>query len=75
MRVHVSSITVSQPTDQNSEFWGVEPPRPRPFREPGIEAGDPIPAADESPYAPSPPPFPPDWDGNFERILVDSNDA
>ncbi|HKO36023.1 MAG TPA: thrombospondin type 3 repeat-containing protein [Pyrinomonadaceae bacterium] len=75
MRVQVSSITVSQPTDENAEFWGVEPPRPRPFREPGIEAGDPVPAADEPPYAPSPPPFPPNFDGNFERVLVDSNDA
>lgn len=75
MRVHVSSITVSQPTDHNAEFWGVETPRPRPFREAGIEAGDPIPAADEPPYAPSPPPFPPNFDGNFERVLVDSNDA
>jgi predicted extracellular nuclease len=75
MRVHVSSITVSQPTDDKAEFWGVEPPHPRPFREPGIESGDPIPAADEPPYAPSAPPFPPDFDGNFERVLVDSNDA
>ena len=25
----------------------MRPPRPRPFREPGIEAGDPIPLADD----------------------------
>lgn len=75
MRLSVSSLTVSQPTNNFGEFWGVEPPRPRPFREPGIESGDPIPAADEPPYAPNPPPNPPDFDGNFERIMVDSGAA
>lgn len=75
MRVNVSSITVSEPTNGFGEFWGVEPPRPRPFREPGIEAGDPIPAADDGPYAGSPPPAPPIFDGNFERVMVDSDDA
>jgi|GEM_PF-120429 len=75
MRMSVSSLTVSQPTNDFGEFWGVETPRPRPFREPGIEAGDPIPNADEPPYAPGPPPFPPNFDGNFERIMVDSGAA
>lgn len=75
MRVQVSSITVSQATNNFAEFWGVEPPRPRPFREPGIEAGDPIPVADDGPYAGSPPPAPPIFDGNFERVMVDSDDA
>lgn len=75
MRVSVSSITVSEPTNNFAEFWGVEPPHPRPFREPGIEAGDPIPAADDGPYAGFPPPAPPSFDGNFERVMVDSDDA
>jgi uncharacterized repeat protein (TIGR01451 family) len=75
MRVSVSSITVSEPTNNFGEFWGVEPPRVRPFREPGIERGDPIPAADEGPFAGFPPPNPPIFDGNFERVMVDSDDA
>ncbi|HUS12629.1 MAG TPA: HYR domain-containing protein, partial [Pyrinomonadaceae bacterium] len=75
MRMSVSSITVSEPTNGFGEFWGVEPPRARPFREPGIESGDPIPAADDGPYAGSPPPLPPIFDGNFERVMVDSDDA
>jgi predicted extracellular nuclease len=75
MRLSVSSLTVWSPTNNFGEFWGAESSRPRPFREPGIEAGDPIPAADEPPYAPAPPPFPPIWDGNFERIMVDSGAA
>ena len=75
MRVSVDSLTVSQPTNTFGEFWGVETPRPRPFREPGIERGDPVPAADQGPFAGSPPPAPPIWDGNFERIMVDSGAA
>lgn len=75
MRLSVSSLTVCEPTNNFGEFYGVETPRPRPFREPGIEAGDPVPNADEPPYAPGPPPFPPSFDGNFERIMVDSGAA
>lgn len=75
MRVSVDSLTVSQPTNEFGEFWGVDTPRPRPFREPGIEAGDPIPAADEAPYAGFPPPAVPIFDGNFERIMVDTGSA
>ncbi|HWS56281.1 MAG TPA: hypothetical protein VN228_19230, partial [Pyrinomonadaceae bacterium] len=75
MRMSVAAITVSHATNGFGEFWGVEPPRPRPFREPGIEAGDPIPSADEPPFAPNPPPAPPIFDGNFERVMVDSDDA
>ncbi|MCA1641928.1 MAG: hypothetical protein LC785_08270, partial [Acidobacteria bacterium] len=76
MRVSVSSLTVSQPTNNNfGEFWGVVTGTPRPFREPGIEAGDPVPVADEGPYAGTMPPNVPRFDGNFERIMVDSDDA
>jgi predicted extracellular nuclease len=75
MRLSVSSLTVSEPTNSFGEFWGVESSRPRPFRAPGIEAGDPVPSADEPPYAPGAPPFPPRFDGNFERVMIDSGAA
>src|SRR5215213_341241 len=76
MRVSISSLTVTQPTNNNfGEFWGVTTGTPRPFREPGLEAGDPIPAADEGPHAGATPPNVPIFDGNFERILIDSDDA
>jgi uncharacterized repeat protein (TIGR01451 family) len=75
MRVSVGSLTVSEPTNGFGEFWGVETPRVRPFREPGIERGDPIPVADEGPFVGFPPPNPPIFDGNFERVMVDSDDA
>jgi uncharacterized repeat protein (TIGR01451 family) len=76
MRVSISSLTVTQPTNNNfGEFWGVTTGTPRPFREPGLEAGDPIPAADDGPFAGSVPPNIPIFDGNFERILIDSDDA
>jgi uncharacterized repeat protein (TIGR01451 family) len=76
MRVSVSSLTVTQPTNNNfGEFWGVVTSTPRPFREPGIESGDPIPAADQGPFAGSAPPNVPIFDGNFERIMVDSDEA
>jgi predicted extracellular nuclease len=75
MRVSVGSITVSEPTNNFGEFWGVRTSVPRPFREPGIELGDPVPIADQGPFAGNPPPNPPIWDGNFERVQVDSDDA
>ncbi|HJR07194.1 MAG TPA: lamin tail domain-containing protein [Pyrinomonadaceae bacterium] len=75
MRVSVPSMTVSEPTNNFGEFWGVVTGVPRPFREPGIERGDPIPVADQGPYASATPPNVPIWDGNFERIQVDSDDA
>jgi uncharacterized protein len=48
----------------NGRFFAVITGTPRPFREPGIEIGDPDPAV----------PFPgiPRFDGNPERLLVDS---
>ena len=75
MRIGVASLTVSQPTNNFGEFWGVATGLPRPFREPGIERGDPIPAADEGPFAGTPPPNVPIFDGNFERIMVNSGSA
>lgn len=76
MRVSVSSLTVTQPTNNNfGEFWGVTTGTSRPFREPGIEAGDPIPNADGGPFAGSQPPNVPIFDSNLERIMVDSDEA
>lgn len=72
MRVGVPSLTVCEPSNNFGEFWGVVTGQARPFRAPGIERGDPIPAADNGPYASATPPNVPIWDGNFERIMVDS---
>jgi predicted extracellular nuclease len=76
MRVSVSSLTVYEPTNNNfGEFWGVITGVARPFREPGIEAGDPVPNADQGTYAGTPPPNVPRFDQNLERIMVDSDEA
>jgi uncharacterized protein len=76
MRVAVTSLTVSEPTNNNfGEFWGVTTGTLRPYREPGIEAGDPIPAADQGPFVGTQPPNIPIFDGNFERIMVDSDES
>lgn len=76
MRVSVSSLTVTEPTNNNfGEFWGVTTGTPRPFRETGIESGDPIPAADQGAFAGTQPPNIPIFDGNFERIMIDSDEA
>jgi uncharacterized protein len=75
MRVHVDSLTVVAPTDgkvnepnatatSNGVFYGVLPGIARPFTEPGIEEPDPI---------PTPPCCIPRFDGNPERLRVDSD--
>jgi hypothetical protein len=78
MRVRVSSLTVIAPTQgninetqataaSNGVFFGVITGVQRPLREPGIEIPDPI---------PTPTPNPnniPRFDGNSERIRVDSD--
>ncbi|HYY59379.1 MAG TPA: lamin tail domain-containing protein [Pyrinomonadaceae bacterium] len=73
MLVSVPSLTVTEPTNSFGEFYGVFT-GPRPFRAPGIERGDPVPAADNGPLAGTPPPDVPRWDGNFELIMVDGDD-
>jgi hypothetical protein len=73
MRVHVDSLTVSAPTQgsvnepsatstSNGVFYGVITGAARPFREPGIEAPDPLPL-----------PGIPRFDGNPERLRVDTD--
>jgi predicted extracellular nuclease len=75
MRVHVDLLTVVAPTDgtisepnatatSNGVFYGVLPGIARPFTEPGIEAPNPI---------PNPPCCIPSFDGNPERLRVDSD--
>src|SRR5262249_44889152 len=76
MRVHVDSLTVVAPTEgtvnepnatstSNGVFYGVITGIARPFREPGIEVPDPLPAGS--------PCCIPRFDANPERLRVDSN--
>jgi uncharacterized protein len=75
MRVHVESLTVTAPTGgslneanatsaSNGVFYGVLSGIPRPFREPGIETPEPLPAGS--------PCCVPSYDANPERLRVDS---
>jgi predicted extracellular nuclease len=75
MRVHVDSLTVTGPTDgstseanatstSNGIFYGVITGTARPFREPGIEIPDPLPAGA--------PVTVPRFDANPERLRVDT---
>jgi predicted extracellular nuclease len=75
MRVHVESLTVVAPTggtlnettataNSNGVFYGVLPGIDRPFTEPGIQAPNPI---------PTPPCCIPQFDGNPEKLRVDSD--
>lgn len=74
MLVNVGTITVVQGSNNFAEFWGVTEGTPRPFREPGIEVSAPVPAADEAPYVGVVPANVPRFDGNYERIMVDSDE-
>jgi predicted extracellular nuclease len=77
MRVSIPSFTVTAPTKgstnepnatgtSNGIFHGVIGDLPRPFREPGIQPGTPIPGGGTSPPIPR-------WDGNAELMTVDSD--
>lgn len=76
MRVHVDTLTVIAPTqgnvfeasatsNSNGVFFGVLPGVQRPFREPGIQVPDPLPA--EAPTTV------PRFDANPERVRIDSD--
>ena len=76
MRVHVDSLTAVGPTDgnvsestatgfSNGLFFGVISGVARPFREPGIDQQDVLP--------PGTPPGVPVYDGNPERLRIDSD--
>lgn len=69
MLVRAASLTVVAPTNGFGEFYGVIAGTSRPFREPGVDVEEPIPAD-----APSPSTIP-RFDGNLERIMVDSDEA
>ncbi len=72
MRVRARALRVVGPTggsineaqgtvSSNGVFYGVLEGVPRPFREPGVQAPDPLPAGASR------------WDGNPERLRVDSD--
>ncbi len=76
MRVHVNSLTAIAPTQgsitessatssSNGTFYGVITGIARPFREPGVEVPDPLPAGS--------PCCVPRFDANPERLRVDSD--
>jgi uncharacterized protein len=67
MRMFVGTLAVVAPTTQFGELYGVVPGLARPFREPGIDIGDVLPA--EAPASV------PRFDGNYERIMVDTDEA
>ena len=67
MLVRAASLTVIAPTNRFGEFFGVLTGTPRPFREPGVDVNDELPPA--SPAAL------PRFDGNLERLMVDSDES
>ena len=67
MLVRAASLTVVAPTNRFGEFFGVLAGRPRPFREPGVDVNDVVP--------PGAPLSLPRFDGNPERIMVDSDES
>ena len=67
MLVRAASLTVVAPTNRFGEFFGVLTGTPRPFREPGIDVNDVLPSGIPSSL--------PRFDGNPERIMVDSDES
>ncbi|HYO64379.1 MAG TPA: lamin tail domain-containing protein [Pyrinomonadaceae bacterium] len=70
MRLFASSLTTVAPNDTFFDVFTVLTGQPRPFREPGIPASDPIPP---DPTSGTPDCCIPVWDENPERLLVDTN--
>jgi uncharacterized repeat protein (TIGR01451 family) len=68
MLVSLGDARAVSPTNNFGEFFAVLAGIPRPFREPGITSGDPLPAD-----APSPNNIP-TFDGNFERIMIETDE-
>ncbi|MGH9348741.1 MAG: lamin tail domain-containing protein, partial [Vicinamibacterales bacterium] len=69
MLVRAAALEVVAPTNGFGELYGVIPGTPRPFREPGIDVADTMPADAASPATI------PRFDGNLERIMVDTDEA
>ena len=65
MRVMVESLTVVAPTSSAGQFYGVLTGIARPFREPGVDVSTPL--------LPGMPATVPRFDGNPERLMVDSD--
>jgi predicted extracellular nuclease len=70
MRLHAASLTSVAPSNQFGEFHAVLSGAPRPVREPGIEAGLPVPP---DPTSGLPDCCIPIWDRNPERVVVDTD--
>lgn len=70
MRVHADTLVSVAPTNEFGETFTVLDGVARPTREPGIEAGLPIPP---DPTSGSPDCCIPIWDKNPERIMIDSD--
>jgi uncharacterized repeat protein (TIGR01451 family) len=70
MRLSAVSLTTVAPNDNFFDVDTVLTAQPRPFREPGIPASDPIPP---DPTSGLPDPNIPIWDENPERLNVDTN--
>ncbi|HEX8410119.1 MAG TPA: lamin tail domain-containing protein [Thermoanaerobaculia bacterium] len=70
MRVTAASLTTVAPNDDFFDVETVLTGEPRPFREPGIPASDPIPP---DPTSGTPDCCIPIWDENPERLSVDTN--
>lgn len=67
MLVRAASVTVVAPTNRFGEFFGVLTGTARPFREPGIDVNDELPSGVPAAVR--------RFDGNLERIMVDSDEA
>lgn len=70
MRLFASSLTTVAPNDSFFDVSTVITGQPRPFREPGIQANQPIPP---DPTSGTPDPNIPIFDLNPERLIVDTN--
>ena len=70
MRLAAASLTTVVPNDSFFDVFTVLSSQPRPLREPGIPASDPIPP---DPTSGTPDPNIPIWDENPERLLLDTN--
>ncbi|MET0625703.1 MAG: endonuclease/exonuclease/phosphatase family protein [Pyrinomonadaceae bacterium] len=70
MRLAAASLTTVAPNDTFFDVPTVITGEPRPMREPGIPASDPVPP---DPTSGTPDPNIPIWDENPERLMLDTN--